>query len=130
MRMPRESLTSLEQIRNVGPSGDPRVGRRGDERTGSAPGAHELRPDGADATPVAPSPAPALRQPASGIKLSMMSPLRFFRTLRDERRQFGWKGLLKRRGWVFVALVVLVYLVRDLVLYVLVPLAVVAGLRH
>jgi hypothetical protein len=54
----------------------------------------------------------------------------FYRTLRDERRQFGWKGLLKRRGWAFVALVVLVYLVRDLVLYVLLPLAVVAGLRH
>ena len=47
-----------------------------------------------------------------------------------ERRQLGWKGMLKRRGWVFVAFVVLVYLVRDLVLYVLVPLAVVAGLRH
>lgn len=50
--------------------------------------------------------------------------------MRDERRHLGWRGLLKRRGWVFVAVVVLVYLVRDLVLYVLVPLAVVAGLRH
>ena len=59
-----------------------------------------------------------------------MGLLGFYRTLRDERRQLGWKGLLKRRGWVFVAIVVLVYLVRDLVLYVLVPLAVVAGLRH
>lgn len=59
-----------------------------------------------------------------------MRLLRFYRTLRDERRRFGWKGLLKRRGWAFVAVVVLAYLVRDLVLYVLIPLAVVAGLRH
>jgi hypothetical protein len=71
-----------------------------------------------------------LRQPDSGLKLSGVSLLGFYRSLRDERRQLGWKGLLKRRGWVFVAVVVLVYLVRDLVLYVLVPLAVVAGLRH
>ena len=51
-------------------------------------------------------------------------------SLRHERRQLGWKGLLRRRGWVLVVLVVAAYLVRDLVLYVLVPLAVVAGLRH
>jgi hypothetical protein len=54
----------------------------------------------------------------------------YVRTLRDERRQLGWRGLLKRRGWMLVALVVLGYLVRDLVLYVLVPLAIAAGLRH
>ena len=73
---------------------------------------------------------PALRQWLPGPNLSVMGLLGFYRTLRDERRQLGWKGLLKRRGWGFVAIVVLVYLVRDLVLYVLVPLAVVAGLRH
>jgi hypothetical protein len=54
----------------------------------------------------------------------------YVRSLRDERRRLGWKGLLRRRGWVLVALVVLGYLVRDLVLYVLVPLALAAGLRH
>ena len=59
-----------------------------------------------------------------------MNLLAYYRTLRAERRQLGWKGLLKRRGWVLVALVVLGYLVRDLVLYVLVPLAIAAGLRH
>jgi hypothetical protein len=59
-----------------------------------------------------------------------MSLRTYLRDLRDERRQLGWKGLLKRRGWVLVALVVLGYLVRDLVLYVLVPLAIAAGLRH
>lgn len=48
------------------------------------------------------------------------------RTLRDERRALGWKGLVRKRGWALVALVVLVYLVRDLVLYVLLPLAVAA----
>ncbi len=59
-----------------------------------------------------------------------MPLLTYIRNLRDERRQLGWKGLLKRRGWVLVALVVLGYLVRDLVLYVVVPLAIAAGLRH
>lgn len=52
----------------------------------------------------------------------------YFRTLRDERRRLGWKGLLKKRGWKLVALVVLYYLVRDTVLYILIPLAVAAGL--
>lgn len=54
----------------------------------------------------------------------LLRPLRTLRTLRDERRQLGWKGLVRKRGWALVALVVLVYLVRDLVLYVLLPLAV------
>lgn len=57
-----------------------------------------------------------------------MRLLEGFRSLRDERRRLGWKGLLKQRGWRFVALVVVVYLVRDVVLYVLVPLAITAGL--
>jgi hypothetical protein len=57
-----------------------------------------------------------------------MGLLKRFRTLRDERRRLGWKGLLKQRGWRFVLLVVVVYLVRDVVLYVLVPLAIAAGL--
>lgn len=51
-----------------------------------------------------------------------------FRALRDERRRLGWKGLLRHRGWKFVLLVAAVYLVRDVVLYVLVPLAIAAGL--
>jgi hypothetical protein len=51
-----------------------------------------------------------------------------FRELRDERRRLGWKGLLRHRGWRFVLIVVAVYLVRDVVLYVLVPLAIAAGL--
>lgn len=48
------------------------------------------------------------------------------RTLREERRQLGWKGLVRKRGWTLVLLVVLAYLVRDLILYVLLPLAVAA----
>ena len=52
------------------------------------------------------------------------------RVLREERRQLGWKGLLRRRGWALVAFVVVVYLVRDLVLYVAVPLAIAAGFHR
>jgi hypothetical protein len=59
-----------------------------------------------------------------------MGLLATLRTLRTERRRLGWKGLLRRRGWTLVALFVAAYLVRDLILYVLVPLAIAAGLRH
>lgn len=52
----------------------------------------------------------------------------YFRTLRDERRRLGWKGLLRKRGWTIIALVVLYYLVRDSILYILIPLAIAAGL--
>ena len=51
-----------------------------------------------------------------------------FRTLRDERRQLGWKGLLKKRGWGFVAVFVLFYLVRDVILYILIPFGTAAWL--
>lgn len=49
------------------------------------------------------------------------------RTLRDERRVLGWRGLLRKRGWALLALIVAFYLVRDIVLYVLIPLAIVWG---
>lgn len=53
--------------------------------------------------------------------------IRYFRELRDERRRLGWKGLFRQRGWKLVALVVVYYLVRDTVLYILIPLAIAAG---
>lgn len=56
-----------------------------------------------------------------------MNVIAYFRTLRDERRRFGWKGLLRKRGWRLVALVVVYYLVRDTILYILIPLAIAAG---
>lgn len=52
------------------------------------------------------------------------------RSLRQERRQLGWRGLLRKRGWALVAIVAVAYLVRDLVLYVAVPLAIAAGFRR
>ncbi len=54
----------------------------------------------------------------------------FVRTLREERRSLGWRGLLRKRGWGFVVVVLLLYLVRDLILYLLIPLAIAAGLAH
>ena len=51
----------------------------------------------------------------------------FLRTLRDERRALGWRGLVRARGWKLVAIVVVYYLVRDVLLYVLIPLGVAAG---
>lgn len=50
--------------------------------------------------------------------------------LRRERRELGWKGLLRKRGWGLVVAVVAFYLVRDVVLYVLIPLAIAVGLSR
>ena len=52
----------------------------------------------------------------------------FLKTLRDERRSVGWKGLVRKRGWKLVLLFVAFYLIRDVFLYVLIPLGVAAGL--
>ncbi len=49
--------------------------------------------------------------------------------MRKERIDHGWKGLVKIRGWKLVALFVLAYLIRDTVLYILIPLAVIAGFK-
>lgn len=56
-----------------------------------------------------------------------VTPRGYLRRLRDDRRRYGWKGLFRRHGWRPFALFVLFYLIRDLVLYVLVPLAIYAG---
>lgn len=56
--------------------------------------------------------------------------LYYLKQLRDERRTLGWKGLLKRRGWALVVLIVAYYLVRDSILYILIPLAVAAGISR
>ena len=59
-----------------------------------------------------------------------MSVATYFRTLRDERRSLGWKGLFRKRGWKLVALVVVYYLIRDAILYIVLPLGVAAGLLN
>ena len=51
-----------------------------------------------------------------------ISPRRWIRRLRDERRALGWKGLLKKHGWKAFAAFFVFYLVRDLILYVAIPL--------
>jgi len=56
--------------------------------------------------------------------------LDYLKQLRDERRTLGWKGLLRRRGWALVALVVAYYLIRDSILYLLIPLAIAAGISR
>ena len=50
------------------------------------------------------------------------------RTLRDERRQLGWKGLFRKRGWKLVLLFIVFYLIRDVTLYILIPLGIAAGI--
>lgn len=54
----------------------------------------------------------------------------FLGTLRDERRVLGWGGLFRKRGWKLVAVFVAYYLVRDVVLYILIPLGVAAGITR
>ncbi len=52
----------------------------------------------------------------------------FVRTLREERRALGWKGLVRKRGWKLVVLFIVFYMVRDVVLYIVIPVGVAAGL--
>lgn len=52
------------------------------------------------------------------------------RTLRDERRALGWRGLVRKRGWRLVVAVIAYYLVRDTILYILLPLGVAAGISR
>ncbi|MEK6769068.1 MAG: hypothetical protein AABY85_08795 [Gemmatimonadota bacterium] len=53
---------------------------------------------------------------------------RWLKALRDERRALGWKGLLRKRGWSLVAAVIVFYLVRDVILYLLIPAGLMAWL--
>jgi len=39
-------------------------------------------------------------------------------------RRHGWRELLRRRGWKFFAAMVALYLVRDVVIYILVPICI------
>jgi len=50
--------------------------------------------------------------------------------LKTELKEHGVAGLIKRRGWRLVLAVFVAYLVRDVVLYVLVPLAVYWGVAN
>ena len=66
-------------------------------------------------------------------------PLRFGRGVRQlyryavldsfsiVRRQ-GWRELLRQRGWRFFAAILAYYIVRDTVLYVVIPLCIARGL--
>lgn len=53
---------------------------------------------------------------------------RLIRVLRNERRALGWKGLLKKRGWKLLLVFFIFYLIRDVVLYILIPLGTAAWL--
>jgi len=57
-------------------------------------------------------------------------------TIRSWRRELvgawragGWRGLVRRGGWKLVAAVVAYYLVRDLMLYVALPLGIFKALN-
>jgi hypothetical protein len=60
--------------------------------------------------------------------MARFSPLAYLKGLRDDRRELGWKGLFRKHGWKPLLLFVAFYLIRDLVLYVFIPLAVIAGI--
>ena len=50
--------------------------------------------------------------------------------LRDDVRALGWRGLARRRGWKLVVVVLAYYLLRDVLLYIVIPLGVAAGLSR
>ena len=48
-------------------------------------------------------------------------------TMRQVRREAGWNGLLKRYGWKLFAGFIVFYLVRDTILYILLPYVIFKG---
>jgi hypothetical protein len=60
----------------------------------------------------------------------MLGLTALLRRLRDERRSLGWRGLVRKRGWTLVVVVVAYYLLRDVILYIVIPLAIAAGLSR
>ncbi len=74
------------------------------------------------------APAPPVVESAAPGYLNRVSPLDMIRTLRNERRAVGWKGLFKKRGWKLVLAFVVFYLIRDVILYVIIPLGTAAWL--
>ncbi len=48
--------------------------------------------------------------------------------LKTYRREHGWKALVKHVGWKPIVLFVLFYLIRDTILYILIPLAIWMGI--
>ena len=49
---------------------------------------------------------------------------RKLQALREERRVLGWRGTARKHGWSVLLAVVALYLVRDVLLYVVLPLMV------
>jgi hypothetical protein len=88
-----------------------------------------LGPELGKSTPAANAEFPgASGQAGRSATIRAMNPLTFIRTLRRERRAVGWKGLLRKRGWKLLLLFLLVYLIRDLILYVIIPIGAAAWL--
>jgi hypothetical protein len=56
------------------------------------------------------------------------SPRKYIRTLRDDRRSLGWRGMFRKHGWKPFAIFFIFYLVRDLILYVAIPLGLYFGI--
>ena len=50
------------------------------------------------------------------------------REYREVFKQHGFKGLVKRYGWKLVAAVFMYYLIRDSILYILIPYLIAKGL--
>jgi len=64
------------------------------------------------------------KNPVDPYHYSMpFSPITYLRMLRDDRRRYGFRGLIQRHGWKPFAVFFVAYLVRDLILYVALPLA-------
>jgi len=60
-----------------------------------------------------------------------MAPLQWYKRLRRQGKELkrhytsaGWRGVIKVYGWKLILVVVIVYLVRDTILYILIPLLV------
>lgn len=60
----------------------------------------------------------------------MMRHMRILREIKQTFKESGFKGVSKRYGWKLFAAFFVYYLVRDVILYILLPYLVYKGMTH
>ena len=66
----------------------------------------------------------------SGVLNPLLRLKKFLRDARQVVRDDGFKALFRKYGWKLIAVFFLYYLIRDTILYIVIPYLVVSGIMH
>ena len=61
-------------------------------------------------------------------KIRNIASVSFLKSCKNTFKEVGFRGLIKKEGWAIVALFFLFYLIRDSVLFILIPYLGISGL--